>query len=72
MCLAAIYWAGIKRVVYSSDRHDAAAAGFDDRDIYREICLDPAERSVSFQRENIQGAGEAFRLWEDMENKILY
>lgn len=72
MCLAAIYWSGIRRVVYSSDRNDAAAAGFDDRDIYGEICLDQAERSVSFRQVHVQGADEAFKLWNDMENKIIY
>jgi DNA-3-methyladenine glycosylase len=30
MCLGAIYWAGIKKVVYSCDRTDAEAAGFSD------------------------------------------
>ena len=30
MCLGAIYWSGIRRVVYASGRSDAAAAGFDD------------------------------------------
>ncbi|MCK7532188.1 MAG: nucleoside deaminase, partial [Marinilabiliales bacterium] len=39
MCLGAIYWSGIKRVVYASGRHDAAAAGFDDEFIYNEISL---------------------------------
>ena len=39
MCLAACYWAHIDRVYYAADREDAAAAGFDDSDIYREVAL---------------------------------
>jgi tRNA(Arg) A34 adenosine deaminase TadA len=30
MCLAAALWARLDRVVHAADRHDAAAAGFDD------------------------------------------
>src|SRR5450759_2933877 len=50
MCLGAIYWAGIKKVVYASDRIDAARAGFSDNLIYKEIMLDPANRKVTFLR----------------------
>ena len=31
MCLGAIYWAGIKKVVYACDRVDAESAGFSDK-----------------------------------------
>ena len=34
MCLATALWARVERVVYAADRHDAAAAGFDDRAFY--------------------------------------
>jgi guanine deaminase len=30
MCLAAVLWARLDRVVFAASRHDAAAAGFDD------------------------------------------
>jgi tRNA(Arg) A34 adenosine deaminase TadA len=72
MCLGAIYWSGIKRIVYASDRHDAARAGFSDSDIYREICLDPTKRKVMFLRVNIEGANEAFEKWEELETKNPY
>lgn len=72
MCLGAIYWSGIERIVYASDRHDAAKAGFSDSDIYREICLDPAERKIRSHRVIMEGANEAFERWEKLENKIPY
>jgi tRNA(Arg) A34 adenosine deaminase TadA len=72
MCLGAIYWAGIRNVVYSCDRNDAAMAGFSDREIYDEILLDPSERKIGFLKiENTDGE-EVFRKWEEYEKKIPY
>jgi guanine deaminase len=34
LCLAASLWARVDRVVFAADRHDAADAGFNDRDFY--------------------------------------
>jgi len=72
MCLGAIYWSGIKRVVYASGRHDAAAAGFDDEFIYNEISLDPSIRRISFIHLEDDMAGEVFRKWNDYEGKTPY
>jgi len=72
MCLGAIYWSGIKRVVYASERHDAAAAGFVDELIYNEISLDPSERKVSFVRMEDHEATEVFRKWIEYDGKTTY
>jgi guanine deaminase len=72
MCLGAIYWAGIKKVVYACDRADAEEAGFSDKLIYDEINLDPAGRKIAFIRLTDTGGEEVFREWERMENKIPY
>jgi tRNA(Arg) A34 adenosine deaminase TadA len=72
MCLGAIYWSGIQKVVYASDRTDAEAAGFSDKLIYNEIMLDPSARSVIFVRLNESGAAEVFRKWDEMGTKITY
>jgi len=61
MCLGAIYWSGIKRVVYASDRRDAAIAGFDDEMIYNEISLDPSMRRITFEQIIDTEAKEVFR-----------
>src|SRR5919206_831766 len=37
MCLASAYWARLARIVYANTREDAAAIGFDDALIYREL-----------------------------------
>jgi tRNA(Arg) A34 adenosine deaminase TadA len=72
MCLGAIYWAGIKKVVYSSDRTDAEIAGFSDKLIYNEIMLDPSKRIISFIRITDPGGKEVFRKWDEMDGKIAY
>ena len=39
MCLGALYWARPARLLFACTRDDAAAAGFDDELIYRELVL---------------------------------
>lgn len=72
MCLGAIYWAGIKKVVYACDRTDAEAAGFSDNMIYEEIILDPENRKITFLRFSNTGGKELFRQWDKLDNKISY
>ena len=72
MCLGAIYWAGIKRVIYASERYDAAASGFDDDFIYNEISLDPSKRQVTFVRLDDHMAKEVFRKWDNYDGKTSY
>jgi len=72
MCLGAIYWAGIRRVVYASDRYRAAAAGFDDEKIYTELKLDNSERSLKMQKGLQDRGDEVFRQWDEYPDKIPY
>ena len=72
MCLGAIYWSGIRRVVYASDRYRAAAAGFNDDMIYTELALDSNERSIIMQRGMMDEGDEIFRKWEEFPDKIPY
>jgi guanine deaminase len=72
MCLGAIYWSGIRKVVYACDRTDAESAGFSDKLIYDEIMLDPSSRKISFIRITDAGGREVFKKWDKLENKIPY
>lgn len=72
MCLGAIYWSGIRKVVYSCDRTDAENAGFNDRFIYDELSLEPGKREVAFLKLDDCGAKEVFKNWDKLENKIPY
>jgi len=72
MCLGAIYWAGIKRIVYSADRHMAAAAGFSDELIYRELALPSDERIIVMDQALAQEGTKVFEKWEEYPDKIRY
>jgi guanine deaminase len=72
MCLGAIYWARPKRVVYAATREQAAAAGFDDAFIYREIEVPPGERRIVFEQAADEGAEEVFDRWRERGDKSLY
>ena len=72
MCLGAIYWAGISRVVYAYDRNDAAEAGFSDKDIYNEINLEPENRKITFKHIPNTGGEEVFKIWKEYDDKTPY
>jgi guanine deaminase len=72
MCLGAIYWSGIKKVVYASDRYDAENAGFSDKMIYDEIMLDTVARKIKFIHLKDPGSQEIFKKWIELESKKIY
>lgn len=72
MCLGAIYWARLREVYFAASREDAAAAGFDDSLIYREIPLAPSERSIGMRHVACPDAGAPFRAWAGKRDRIPY
>jgi len=72
MCLGAIYWAGIRRIVYASDRYRAASAGFDDERIYTELALGAGERSITMERAMEEEGNRVLKKWEEFPDKIKY
>jgi tRNA(Arg) A34 adenosine deaminase TadA len=72
MCLGAIYWSGIRRLVYASDRYKAAASGFDDEMIYAELALGHDNRSIVMNRGMKEEGDNVFRQWDNFPGKVLY
>jgi guanine deaminase len=72
MCLSAIYWARIDLIFYGNSKTDAAAIGFDDDHIYREIPLPISERAIPTERLLADEAITAFQAWETFDGKIEY
>jgi tRNA(Arg) A34 adenosine deaminase TadA len=72
MCLGAIYWARLDRVVYAASRTDAAEAGFDDDHIYREIDKPPADRCIPMEQRTDANGQRPFEAWRDYDERVEY
>lgn len=72
MCLAAAYWARLDRVYYAATREEAAAIGFDDARIYREVCLPLAQRELLMRPLLHDEAQAAFATWLANPDRIDY
>jgi tRNA(Arg) A34 adenosine deaminase TadA len=72
MCLAAIYWARIPTVYYGNTRADAAAIGFDDDFIYRQIPLAPEKRAIAMKPCLRDETIAAFQEWTAKQDKVRY
>ena len=70
--VSAIYWAGIRRICYGNTKADAEHIHFGDKFIYDEIAKPCAERSIPMESIMRDEALEAFRKWEEKEDKIPY
>jgi guanine deaminase len=63
MCLAAAWWARVDRIVFAATREQAAAAGFDDAAIYREVAAPLAARALPIARGLEPESGAPFAAW---------
>jgi len=72
MCLAAIYWAGIRKIYYGAVRQDAADVGFGDGYIAGEMRKPLEERNLQAEQGMREAALEAFDIWDKMEDKVEY
>jgi guanine deaminase len=72
MCLSAIYWADIRDLFFSAGRDRAAAAGFMDRQLYREVALPLESREIRTTCMEVEQMEQLIRDWDRKEDKILY
>ena len=72
MCLAAIYWARLVHIQYAATCQDAAEAGFDDNQFYRELSLPPDARSIPMAQDLRDEACAAFDAWRRKMDRIKY
>lgn len=72
MCLTAILWARIDRMVFANTRADAAAIGFDDDWFYRQVALPIDARDLPAKRLLAPEARAVFHLWAENPDKNPY
>lgn len=75
MCLAAIIWAGIRKVYYAATRADAASAGFIDAEVARQLCLPLEARQIelvqALEPERV-AAQTVLDAWKTLPDKRTY
>jgi guanine deaminase len=72
MCLSAIYWSRIGRLVYANTREEAAAVGFSDALIYEEVAKAPSARRLPSDHLPLLEASAVFAAWDDKADKLDY
>lgn len=72
MCLGALYWARPANVYFAATQQDAAAAGFDDSFIYRELERPRPERSLAVVHVPDDEATRPFAEWRNHTGKTEY
>ena len=72
MCLSAIYWARLDRLVYANTRDQAAAIGFDDAFLYDEVPKAPLARRMPTRHLPSPEAESIFHAWAEKTDKISY
>lgn len=72
MCLGAIYWARLQRIYFAARSAAAAAAGFDDAFIYRDIKRPRSKRRIPLRQVRCEAALEPFDVWEQNQDRVPY
>lgn len=72
MCLSAIYWARIRTVIFAAKAEDAAAAGFDDTWILRELKRDWQERELESGQLLSPEGRRVLQSWKENPGKVPY
>jgi tRNA(Arg) A34 adenosine deaminase TadA len=72
MCLAAGYWARLRKIYYANTRRDAAKIGFDDEWLYREVTRPVLRRKIPMKQLFRNEALKVFAEWKSKPDKIQY
>ena len=72
MCLSAIYWSRIPRVVFAASAEDARAAGFDDALIAGEMGLEWDDRTLQSRQALREEGKEVLEEWTRDPDRIQY
>ena len=72
MCMSAIYWARIPKLIFAATSSDAAKAGFDDQFIYDELAKPYSQRSISIEHSAHEDSNKSFEEWLSNSSRTEY
>lgn len=73
MCLGAIFWSRISKIVFAATREDATQiAGFDDDHFYEEINTTWEKRQIDYMEIGRKEGQALFREWQLKSDKRMY
>ena len=72
MCLASIHWARLDGAYFAGTRWDAAAAGFDDELLYREVAAPLEDRMVPTRPMLAEEGKQPFAAWLAKPDRTAY
>ena len=72
MCLAALYWSRCRAIFYGNTAADAAAAGFDDSFLYREVSAPLHQRRIPIVPLLGDEAIVSFNTWCKTAQRVNY
>lgn len=72
MCLSALYWAGVSRIIYGNTQQDADRINFSDEFLYKELAKPRVERAIPCLHMENEFTIRAFEKWAQKTDKIEY
>lgn len=72
MCMSAIYWARIPKLVFAATAADAAKAGFDDQFIVDELSKTYSQRSITIEHLKHEKSNISFEQWLNNNSRKNY
>ncbi|WP_405490766.1 nucleoside deaminase [Nocardia sp. NBC_00511] len=72
MCMSAALWVRVDEVIYAADRHDAAAAGFDDLAFYRLFEQEGSTWPIRVAHRPIASRLAPFTAWSEFADRVEY
>ena len=72
MCMSAIHWAGITKLYFGADRHDAAEGGFDEDYIYQLMSGTADSPLLRPEIVDKQECADLFKAWNAKPDRTMY
>lgn len=72
MCLGAILWSRLARVVYASSRQEAASGGFDDAYFHQRCCHPQEDTTPCMEQRDNADCAALWQAWQSLPDRQGY